>query len=101
MNTQPSAIPVRYGQAYMDTPKEIEEHFVTNNVYPLQACLWEKGKPVYEFPFIVKSDQNKFVVHIQRHYSTDPFTRAEHAHWKFNRLNDAYNKWYQLDNGTF
>jgi hypothetical protein len=85
----------------MDTPKEIEEHFMTNSVYPIQASIWEKGEAVYEFPFITKSDDNKFVVHIQRHYPTDPFTRAEHGHWKFRNLNDAYNKWHNLENGIF
>lgn len=74
---------------------------MTNSVYPLQASLWEKGQAVYEFPFIIKTGENKYVVHIQRHYATDPFTRAEHAHWKFRSLNEAYNKWYQLDKGIF
>lgn len=85
----------------MDKVTQIEQHLQTCNFFPGDACIWETGKPVYEFPFIQKISDNKFIVHSQRHYALNPFMLAEKAEWSFENLRDAYKKWYNLENRIF
>jgi hypothetical protein len=85
----------------MDTVTQIEQHLQTNEYYPSDAYIWETGKAVYEFPFIQKVSEKKFIVHSQRHYALNPFQLAEKAEWSFNSLHDAYKKWSNLENGIF
>ena len=85
----------------METINQIEQHLQTNNFYPLDAYIWETGKAVYEFPFIQKVSDNKFIIHSQRHYALNPFHLAEKAEWSFDNLRDAYQKWQNLENGIF
>jgi hypothetical protein len=85
----------------MNTLTEIGQLLEANIYYPVDAYIWEPGKAVYEFPFIQKLSERKFIVHIQRHYALNPFQLAEKAKWSFNNLNDAYKKWHNLENGIF
>ena len=80
----------------METIRQIEEHFQTEDFYPSDAFIWETGKAVYEFPFIQKLSDKKYVVHIQRHHAINPFQLAEKKDWSFNNLRDAYKKWTTL-----
>lgn len=85
----------------MTTYDQVEQHFKTHNFFPADADIWEPGHSVYEFPFIQKVNENKFVVHIQRHYAINPFQLAEKAEWPFDSLVSAYQKWYKLENKIF
>lgn len=85
----------------MDTVTQIEQQLKFNDFYPSDAYIWEKGRAVYEFPFIQKVSDTKYVVHSQRHYSLNPFQLAEKAEWAFDNLQDAYKKWSNLENGVF
>ena len=82
----------------MGIPEKIEQHFLKENIYPSDAFIWETRKAVYEFPFIQKVDDKKYIVHIQRHYATNPFQLAEKDDWVFTNLRDAYKKWHKLEN---
>lgn len=81
--------------------EEIEKNLVVNRLYPSEAFLWETGKAVYEHPFIEKTEKENFILHIQRHYLWDPFTRAEFRDWYFESLKDAVKKYTDLKNGIF
>ena len=85
----------------MTTITQIEQHFLTNDLFPGNASVWRIGKPVYEFPFIQKLNENAFIVHSQRHISTNPFQLAEKAEWTFTSLKDAFQKWKNLEDGIF
>jgi hypothetical protein len=80
----------------METIDQIEEHFQTEDFYPSDASIWETGKAVYEFPFIQKLSDKKYVVHIQRHNAINSFQLADKKDWSFNNLRDAYKKWSNL-----
>jgi hypothetical protein len=81
----------------MNTLMEIGQQLETNSFYPIDADIWEPGKAVYEFPFIQKVNDRKYIVHIQRHYALNPFQLAEKKEWAFNNPDKAYEKWYKLE----
>ncbi len=85
----------------MDTVTQIEQQLQIDSFYPSGAYIWETGKAVYEFPFIQKVNDKKFVVHSQRHHALNPFQLAEKTEWSFDNLRDAYKKLHNLENGIF
>ncbi|CAN5561061.1 hypothetical protein BH10BAC3_BH10BAC3_06300 [soil metagenome] len=84
----------------MATFSEAEKSLRQHSVFPVNAFVWEKGKSVYEFPFIQKLAKDDYIVHSQRHYALNPFELAEKATWEFTSLKKAFQKWNDLENGV-
>jgi len=77
-------------QVFKNSPIQLKEILDTieielrnKNIFPGKATLWKKGEPVFEGFFIEKINENKFKLHAQRHYATDPFTLAESNEQEF------------------